>query len=500
MAMDVQAKSKIQNIAEVGSSVLLDINDGDRMTFARLHANSTLKIANVKCSLEALIGSPFGAIFEMQKSKLVRINPSESDVKSSDNGKEVDEKDESGQIEDARERDNRNLIDTNTSQTLSSGDIEKMRKDGASGKQIIDALVANSSSFDQKTPFSQEKYMRKKQKKYAPRVILRRPSARSICEAYFAKDPRKIGFCRMDTLALMLSLSNVGANSDVLVLDSLGGLITAAVAERVGGHGVICSTYYTAKRPTIDMVRLLNIDDATAKSVLRSPIATLIEGRRRFSGGSLKESDKSDSIEDGKEANTLGDTRENSTTVDIPTTEAAECLEKDAIRTNGAEVATSDTFELRSMDIDHDSLNTIKPEEQLLDMEQSENVESNSSFNEEKVKGPRPGLEAGTTEIDRWGSQGFTSLLVAAPELDPWTVAEQLLPLLSSSSPFVIYHSYQQPLAECMHKLQANNLAVALQLSEPWSREYQVLPSRTHPHMQMSATGGYTLSGIYIVN
>lgn len=44
-------------------------------------------------------------------------------------------------------------------------------------------------------------------------------------------------FCRMDTLALMLSLSNVGANSDVLVLDSLGGLITAAVAERVGGMG-----------------------------------------------------------------------------------------------------------------------------------------------------------------------------------------------------------------------------------------------------------------------
>lgn len=38
--MEFQGTSRIRNIAEVGSSVLLDINDGDRMTFARLHANS----------------------------------------------------------------------------------------------------------------------------------------------------------------------------------------------------------------------------------------------------------------------------------------------------------------------------------------------------------------------------------------------------------------------------------------------------------------------------
>ncbi len=42
-------------------------------------------------------------------------------------------------------------------------------------------------------------------------------------------------FLRMDTLALLLSLANVGANAEVLVLDMLGGLLTAAVAERLGG-------------------------------------------------------------------------------------------------------------------------------------------------------------------------------------------------------------------------------------------------------------------------
>lgn len=127
----------------------------------------------------------------------------------------------------------------------------------------------------------------------------------------------------------------------------------------------------------------------------------------------------------------------------------------------------------------------------------------------------------------------------------------------------------RQPLAKCMHSLQLSNLAIGLQLSEPWLREYQVstwtflnehafedifctlpmigyvlhvldllvttdiatwrtivfepwrkywhtyanlqnylsslctlqvLPSRTHPHMQMNAFGGYILNGIRIHN
>jgi tRNA (adenine-N(1)-)-methyltransferase non-catalytic subunit len=85
-----------------------------------------------------------------------------------------------------------------------------------------------------------------------------------VCEAYFAKDPNKIGFLRMDTLALLLSLANVGANAEVLVLDMLGGLLTAAVAERLGGHGSVCSTFHTAKAQTVDMVRLFNFDTSTA--------------------------------------------------------------------------------------------------------------------------------------------------------------------------------------------------------------------------------------------
>jgi tRNA (adenine-N(1)-)-methyltransferase non-catalytic subunit len=62
--------------------------------------------------------------------------------------------------------DNRDLVDTNTSQTLTSDDIAAMKAAGHAGEKIISALVENSATFATKTAFSQEKYIRKKQLKY----------------------------------------------------------------------------------------------------------------------------------------------------------------------------------------------------------------------------------------------------------------------------------------------------------------------------------------------
>lgn len=36
-------------------------------------------------------------------------------------------------------------------------------------------------------------------------------------------------------MSLLLSMANVAANSDILVVDMVGGLLTGAVAERMGG-------------------------------------------------------------------------------------------------------------------------------------------------------------------------------------------------------------------------------------------------------------------------
>ncbi|XVE56154.1 hypothetical protein DITRI_Ditri03aG0214700 [Diplodiscus trichospermus] len=331
-----------------GCSVLLDINDGDRLVFARLSSGLTLKIGNKTCSLQPLIGCPFGSLFQVESGKetpyLSRFIPPTEENNVQDEG--------SCQLQE-ESRDNRAIIDNNQAQCLTDEDIGAMRRQGATGNEIVEALIANSSTFEKKTQFSQEKYRLKKQKKYAPRLLLRRPCSRSICEAYFKKYPSRIGFLRVDALSLLLSMANITANSDVLVVDMVGGLLTGAVAERLGELCAVHSTTFV--QPKMELV--------------------------------------------SKSAN---------------------------------------------------------------------------------------------MKMSLWRVNLI--LIIAAPEQDAWSLVN-LLPLLSFSAPFAIYHQYLQPLATCMRNLQLEKMAIGLQISEPWLREYQVLPSRTHPCMQMSGSGGYILSG-----
>ncbi|KAK4351883.1 hypothetical protein RND71_027401 [Anisodus tanguticus] len=411
-------------------NVLLDINDGDRLVFARLTAASTLKIGNKKCSLQPLIGCPFGSLFQVESGKegpiLTRFVPNAE-------GNNLEEKDVDGS------KDNRALVDNNTAQSLTSEDIDEMRKQGAKGDEIVEALIANSATFEKKTLFSQEKYRVKKQKKYAPRVLLRRPFARSICEAYFKKHPDKIGFMRVDALSLLLCLGNVTANADVLVVDMLGGIITGAIAERLGGTGYVCNTYRGSSPYPVDIARMFNLSDEICKRIVHASLTDLNSSQ---TGASVSENQ-----------------------------------EETLAATHSGALEEGVSAEDAGMDMTPEKVPSpiIKP-----------------------CKSIKAGQKAPLEAIKLWKENGFSSLIIAAPEQDPWGITKEVLPLLSFSAPFAIYHQYAQPLATCMHNLQIEKMAIGLQISEPWLREYQVLPSRTHPHMQMSAFGGYILSGTKI--
>ncbi|XP_078446323.1 eukaryotic initiation factor 3 gamma subunit family protein [Wolffia australiana] len=407
-----------------GCSVLLDINGGDRLVFARLSPSASVKIGDKKCSLQPLVGCPFGSLFQV-------VNGPKGPhlvLASSGTTEGLDPEEKISANLTSEEKDNRMLIDDNKAQSLTGMDIDEMRRCGASGEEIIEALISNSSTFEKKTMFSQEKYKLKKQKKYAPKILLRRPFSRSICEAYFKKYPNRTGFLRVDTLSLLLSMGNIGAHSEALVLDMAGGLLVGAVAERLGGTGYVCCTHLGLTPPSIDIVRMFNFGDDICSRILRASLSSLLSS----------------------------------------------CSSSDP-----------------------------QPNDELTSKstpDQSTPDESTDMVNPEAVKKSAvAGKMAPADLVNTWKQRGFSSLMIAAPDVDPCTVIDHLLPFLTYSSPFVVYHPYLQPLAACMHKLQAEKKALALQISEPWLREYQVLPARTHPHMQMSAGGGYILSGIRIL-
>jgi hypothetical protein len=60
----------------------------------------------------------------------------------------------------------------------------------------------------------------------------------------------------------------------------------------------------------------------------------------------------------------------------------------------------------------------------------------------------------------------------------------------------VVYCEFIEPLAQSFRELQKQGLAINIRLSDTWMREYQVLPGRTHPSMNMSQNGGFILTGI----
>lgn len=63
----------------------------------------------------------------------------------------------------------------------------------------------------------------------------------------------------------------------VLVLETCSGLVTGAVAERLGGFGHVCTTYVGAKCPPLEATRMLNLPDSVRNSMSTAPMATLLQ-------------------------------------------------------------------------------------------------------------------------------------------------------------------------------------------------------------------------------
>ena len=63
----------------------------------------------------------------------------------------------------------------------------------------------------------------------------------------------------------------------MLVLETCGGLVTGAVAERLGGFGHVCTTYVGDKCPPLEATRMLNFPDSIRGSMSTASLATLLQ-------------------------------------------------------------------------------------------------------------------------------------------------------------------------------------------------------------------------------
>ncbi|KAM0754737.1 Gcd10p-domain-containing protein [Meredithblackwellia eburnea MCA 4105] len=94
---------------------------------------------------------------------------------------------------------------------------------------------------------------------------------------------------------------------------------------------------------------------------------------------------------------------------------------------------------------------------------------------------------------DDFLSGKFDGLIVAC-EYEPYSILERLLPRLAGSASVVVYSPHLQILHDCLYRLRNDLNFLAPAVIEPWLRQYQVLPGRSHPEMSGMPHGGYLLT------
>jgi len=149
-------------------------------------------------------------------------------------------------------RNNRLTVDDPSRQTLSMEEIEELKKAAqGSGKDIIAKIMASHMGIEEKTTFSLAKYTLRKSRKYLKRFTVLPLDVGLLTEYVTEKEAYKIMELRDETLGLICSWANIhdASSSRVqyaedgvsqigggrwLVVDDTGGLVTAALAEKMG--------------------------------------------------------------------------------------------------------------------------------------------------------------------------------------------------------------------------------------------------------------------------
>jgi tRNA (adenine-N(1)-)-methyltransferase non-catalytic subunit len=144
-------------------------------------------------------------------------------------------------------RSNRETIDDSARQTLTMEEIEELKREGAgAGKDLIAKLMLSHSGIREKTSFSLAKYKVLKEKKFLRRfTVLPMDVGTMTYWMMEEKDASKILEIRQEMLALVGSWVNIHWAEEPactpgigggrwLVVDETGGLLVAAMAERMG--------------------------------------------------------------------------------------------------------------------------------------------------------------------------------------------------------------------------------------------------------------------------
>jgi Gcd10p family len=124
-----------------------------------------LKISKRTYPTHSLMGLLYGTVLEVGQKQLTPLPPGEDLIPHFSAQSNNDDEDINNNKNDTihgefpleQARDNRDIVDNNTSQSLGHKDLQELRDSGVHGSTIVQHIIDNSSTFDQKTDFSKAK-------------------------------------------------------------------------------------------------------------------------------------------------------------------------------------------------------------------------------------------------------------------------------------------------------------------------------------------------------
>lgn len=153
--------------------------------------------------------------------------------------------------------------------SLTMLDIQAMKDAGLQGQDIIEEMLKSSSSYEKRTVYSQDKYVKRKEAKHLKLFTPLAPSLATLADYHFEqRSIDKIRGLRADSLAQMLSFANVGAGGRYIVVDGTSGLVSGACLERMAGQGRVMTIRDTESPPEYDILRAMNLPPSTIDPVL----------------------------------------------------------------------------------------------------------------------------------------------------------------------------------------------------------------------------------------
>lgn len=340
--------------------------------------------------------------------------------------------------------DNRHLTDDGDSQSLCAEEIEQLREECTESTKIIEKIIENSKTFHAKTEYAQEKYLKKKEKKYFEYVQIRKPSIRLIAEIFYRQDAEKVMGLRVDTLSQLLSYSGVSAFGNYLLYESgTNGLLPASFLHAIGaGTEGLLVHMHPGNVPQKQAILALNFP---AEQMQRCISVNIYSVLRQYYQG-------------------------------LAVDDHVAIVEKQSVAMDASEPCNK-KLKLESETIEATDLTAVETK--------IEPVESTQKW---KLENARACVLMRTQ---------FDSLVIAAKE-HPTNIVKSLLPFVKPSRPIVVFSHCKEVLMELYVDLKAGSEVTNLHLTSNWLRMYQIMPNRTHPEVNMNGNSGYLLSGYTI--